>query len=114
MLTLDRPINLPDRTLPLIREPPPPRTPIMLGGYQQDRPEVVMADIECRVVGVQRHPDGGRTLVHDCAGTRGSSGAPLLARTPDGRWGVVGVQSATSLDIALGHAALAGVVGEGR
>jgi protease YdgD len=111
LLTLDAAIGTPDRVLPLLREPPAPRSAVMLGGYQQDRPEVLMADTECRLVGVQAHGGGFRTLVHDCAGTRGSSGAPLLARRPDGRgWGVIGVQSAGAADIALGHAAPAGVV----
>ena len=46
------------------------------------------------------------------AGTRGSIGAPLLARLPDGQgWGVVGVNAAGTPDIALGHAAPASVVG---
>lgn len=110
LLTLDAAIGTPDRVLPLLREPPPPRTPVMLGGYQQDRPEVLMADTECRMLGVQAHAGGVRTIVHDCAGTRGSSGAPLLARRADGRWAVIGVQAATAPDIALGHAAPAGAV----
>lgn len=112
LLTLDAPIGTPARILPLLRDAPAPRTPVMLGGYQQDRPEVVMADTACRAIGLQRHGTGHRTVVHDCAGTRGSSGAPLLARLPDGRgWGIVGVNAATTADIALGHAAPAGVVG---
>jgi protease YdgD len=110
LLTLEAPIGTPDRILPLRRDPPPPRTPVMLGGYQQDRPEVVMADTGCRLVGVQAGSGGLPSLVHDCAGTRGSSGAPLLARGADGGWAVIGVQSATAADIALGHAAPAGAV----
>jgi protease YdgD len=112
LLTLDTPIGTPERILPLLRDPPAPRTPAMLGGYQQDRPEVLMATTECRALGVQRHAGGVQTVVHDCAGTRGSSGAPLLARTPDGRgWGVIGVQSAGAADVALAHAAPAWAVG---
>jgi protease YdgD len=112
LLTLDQAIGTPDRMLPLLRQAPPPRTPVMLGGYQQDRPEVLMADTACRLIGMQRHGTGHQTLVHDCAGTRGSSGAPLLARTADGtRWAVAGVIAATSPDIALGHAVPAGAVG---
>jgi protease YdgD len=110
ILTLDRAIGTPDRILPLLRDPPPPRTPVMLGGYQQDRPEMLMADTGCRLIGLQRHPGGERSLVHDCAGTRGASGAPLLARGADGGWGVIGVQAAVAPDIALGHAAPIGAV----
>ena len=111
LLTLERPIAAPDRILPLLREPPPPRTPVMLGGYQQDRPEMLLADAGCRLLGVQRGADGLATLAHDCAGTRGSSGAPLLAQRPDGQgWAVIGVQSGVARDIALGHAAPAGAL----
>ncbi|WP_272910912.1 trypsin-like serine peptidase [Falsiroseomonas oryziterrae] len=105
LLVLEQPIATSDRILPLIREAPPPRTPVMLGGYQQDRPEVLMADTACRVLGLQRQPSGHPILIHDCAGTRGASGAPLLALMPDGRrWGVVGVLSVVSPDLALGQA----------
>lgn len=110
ILTLERPIGTPDRILPLLREAPPPRTPVMLGGYQKDRPELLMADTGCRLLGRQRHASGFATLVHDCAGTSGTSGAPLLARGPDGGWAVIGVVAATSPDTALGHAAPAAAV----
>lgn len=111
LLALDRPIATPDRILPLLIEAPPPGTPAMLGGYQQDRPEVVLADTGCRILGLQRHPSGHATLLHDCAGTRGASGAPLLARMQDGRnWGVAGVQSAVSAELALGHAVPASAI----
>lgn len=113
LLVLEQPIAAADRILPLIREAPAPRTPVMLGGYQQDRPEVLMADTACRLLGLQRQPSGHQILVHDCAGTRGSSGAPLLALMPDGRrWGVVGVLSVVSPDMALGQAVPAGSVAQ--
>lgn len=112
LLTLGAAIGTPDRILPLQREPPPPRTPLMLGGYQQDRPEVLIADTECRLVGLQRHATGHQTLVHDCAATRGVSGAPLLMQLPDGRgWAVAGVLAVMAADMALGHAVPAAVVG---
>jgi protease YdgD len=87
------------RALPLLREPPPPRTPLMLGGYQQDRPELLLADTGCRALGVQE-----AMLLHDCAGTRGSSGAPLLVQGPGGGWAVAGVASRVSREVALGQA----------
>lgn len=110
LLTLEQRIGTPDRILPLLRQAPPPRSALMMGGYQQDRPEVLLADTECRLIGLQRVGSAPATLVHDCAGTRGSSGAPLLARGPDGAWAVIGVQAAASADVALGHAAPAGAV----
>ncbi|WP_458093561.1 trypsin-like serine peptidase [Roseomonas sp. WA12] len=75
----------------------------MLGGYQQDRPEVLMADAECRVLGEALR--GGRPLLtHDCAGTRGASGAPLLARDAAGGWAVAGIAVAAARGGALGVA----------
>lgn len=112
VLRLDRVLGTTGNILPLLRDPPPPRSPVMLGGWQQDRPEMLMADTACRLLGVQRHADGRQTLVHDCAGTRGASGAPLLARGPDGAWAVIGVQAAAAADLALGHAAPAAAVRE--
>ncbi len=114
VLTLEHPIGTPDRILPLLRDAPAPRTPVMLGGYQRDRPEVLMADTGCRVIGLQRGTGGLPSLLHDCAGSRGASGAPLLARLPDGTgWGVVGVISATARDVALGHAVPVGLLPRG-
>lgn len=104
VLTLDQPIGTPDRVLPLLRQPPAPRAALMLGGYQQDRPEVLLADLACRAIGVARDRDGGPMLLHDCAGTRGASGAPVLAQGADGRWGVAGVVSGTTVEVAMGFA----------
>ena len=59
----------------------------MLGGYNQDRAEVIEADTACHVVTA-----GPALLVHDCAGTRGTSGGPVLMRGPDGVWRVAGMQ----------------------
>ncbi len=110
VLVLDRPVGTPGRILPLLRDPPAPRSPLMLGGYQRDRPEVLMADTGCRFLGLQR--SGGQPLlVHDCAGTRGVSGAPLLARGPDGHWAIAGVASSVAADLALGRAVPAASVG---
>ena len=67
----------------------------VLGGYQQDRAEVVAADLDCRIEGSARDGGGRRLLVHDCAATRGSSGAPVLVRAADGAWRVIGVHVAS-------------------
>jgi protease YdgD len=112
LLTLDAPIGRPELVLPLLRQAPPPRTPAMIGGYQQDRPEVLLADTECRVIGLGTPAAGHPVLLHDCASTRGSSGAPVLLRLPDGRgWGIAGVVSGGARDVTLGIAAPAGRVG---
>ncbi len=113
VLALAHPIGSPERVLPLLRDGPRPRTPVMLGGYQQARPEVLMADTACRLLGQFRDPSGRAVLAHDCAGTRGASGSPLLARSPDGaRWGVIGVLSAVNPDFTLGYAVPAAAIGQ--
>jgi protease YdgD len=114
LLTLDRAVATADRALPLLGEAPPPRTPLMLGGYQQDRPETLLADTACRALGLRRDGAGQAMLMHDCAGTRGVSGAPLLAPLPDGRWAIAGVASVAALDLALGAAVPAPAVVGGR
>lgn len=110
LVTLDRALGPADRILPLRREAPAPRSPLLLGGYQQDRPELLLADTDCRVLGLRQDPDRPPVLLHDCAGTRGSSGAPLLARDASGEWGVVGVSAAVAIDVALGMAVPASAI----
>ncbi len=61
----------------------------MLGGYSQDRAEIITADRTCHVVGVREEPPA---LFHDCSGTRGTSGAPVLVRQ-DGAWRIAGIES---------------------
>jgi protease YdgD len=113
LLTLDAPLGDGGRALRLRREPPPPGTGLMLAGYQQDRPEALLADTGCRALGLRRGAQGLPLLAHGCAGTRGASGAPLLARGPDGAWEVVGVASAAAGDSARGVAVPAGMLPSG-
>jgi protease YdgD len=86
LLRLETP--LPGPVLPL--RPATLGLPVALGGYQQDRAEKLMADLDCPLRGLV--PDGTRLLLrHGCAGTRGASGAALLQRSPDGDWQIIGV-----------------------
>jgi protease YdgD len=109
LLTLDAPLGE-GRALRLRRDarPPPPGTELMLAGYQQDRPEALLADTGCRVLGLRRGARNLPLIAHGCAGTRGASGAPLLARGRDGTWEVVGVVSALAPNAAQGLAVPAG------
>ena len=59
----------------------------MLVGYPQDRQEVPYGDIACQINGLAANG----LIHHDCSATRGDSGGPLLARQPDGQWGIVGI-----------------------
>ena len=66
---------------------------VMLAGYNQDRAQLLLADLACHVLAVATLPGGSRLLAHDCAATLGTSGAPLLARQ-EGHWAVVGINIA--------------------
>jgi len=70
----------------------------MVGGYQQDRDKVALANAGCRVLVV------GDLVRHDCAATRGASGSPLLVRGADGGWGIGGVVVLAEMGIG-GYAA---------
>ena len=102
ILTLAAPLPS-GAALPLLEGDSSPGTPLMLGGYQQDRPEILLADTACRVLG-GAVDDGRPLLVHDCGATRGASGGPLLARGRDGAWAVAGVAVAASRARTLGLA----------
>lgn len=107
VLTLERAVAGPERTLPVQTTPPLRGLPLMLGGYQQDRPERLLADTGCQALGLIRDATGRAMLAHDCAGTRGVSGAPLLVGRPDGAWAVAGIASTAVVGRAMGAAVLA-------
>jgi protease YdgD len=82
------------------REAPTPGTALALAGYNQDRAQLLLAAAECHVIGAGRSLDRGAFFTHDCAGTHGTSGAPLLTRRGDG-WEVVGINIAAGRDANL-------------
>jgi protease YdgD len=91
------------RPLPIDAALPEPGTPILVGGYGQDNPNVLTADVACRVLGTFHDPHGLPLLRHDCAATHGISGAPLLRRTASG-WTIVGINVARSATTGEGIA----------
>jgi len=91
-------------TLPLWQADMPPGAALLLGGYQQDRPEVLLADTGCALLGAGRDAAGLPLLAHGCTATRGASGAPLLMALADGRFAVAGVLSAMELGAPRGLA----------
>ncbi|WP_237217321.1 trypsin-like serine peptidase, partial [Falsiroseomonas oryziterrae] len=95
VLTLDAeaPELPPGLALPLATALVRPGTPVALGGYQADRPRVLIADLACTTLGYGRDASGRLMLRHSCSATGGSSGGPLLLRQADGRWVVAGVGS---------------------
>jgi protease YdgD len=110
LIALDTRLGSADRVLPMISEPPEVGSTIMLGGYQLDHPLVLMGDTECRIVGRATDAAGRLLLRHNCTGTRGDSGAPLLIEK-DGKWYTAGVDVAAELGVASG---LAVVLDEAR
>lgn len=87
-LTLAAPLG--SRFLTL--SPARPGQAAMLGGYERDRAQILLADRECRVMGTAADAKGRPLRQHSCAATFGTSGAPLLVRAASGEWAAAGVQ----------------------
>jgi protease YdgD len=90
VISLDNRLGSQDRILPIIDHPPEVGSAVMLGGYQQDHPLVLMADAGCQILGSATDGAGRPLIRHNCTRTRGVSGAPLLIEQA-GKWFVVGV-----------------------
>ncbi len=86
-LDLAEPVPVPP--LPVASKDAAPGMAAALAGYNQDKAQLLMADLNCHVrFATKAH--NGTFLYDDCAGTRGTSGGPLLARQGEG-WVVVGI-----------------------
>ena len=109
LVSLDAPIGA-GRVLPLLRETPPAGSILALPGFQRDDPGTLLVDPACRYLGLRRIEQEGVMLAHDCAGTTGSSGGPLLLRGAAGRFAIIGVQSKGILGRAGGLAVPALVI----
>ena len=103
VITLAKPIGGPGDILALANSPAPRGARLMAGGFSQDRAERLQADVSCSALGYRPGPSGP-VLVHDCAGTRGTSGGPVLMQAPGEAWQVAGVQVAGNVDDAGGVA----------
>ena len=88
--------------LPIVSNLPEDGTNVVLGGYQQDHPLVPMADTECQIVGRAIDTDGRPLIRHNCTGTRGVSGTPLLIEQ-SGKWFVTGVDVLAQYGAAVGY-----------
>lgn len=102
LLRLARP--LPGASLLLWHGDLPRGAAVMLGGYQQDRSEVILADTACLILGRAQDTSGGPLIAHGCAATSGASGAPLLLVLDGGRFAVAGISSMMELGRARGFA----------
>ena len=110
LLYLDKALGTPDHILPLDVLFPVAGTPVLLGGYEQDRAEVLDADLHCAVLAVGQDPRKHVVFFHNCTGTRGSSGAPLIVKLASG-WAAIGIQSRAAEGKSLGLAVAAVNVG---
>jgi protease YdgD len=99
-----------DHVLGLVPQAPRIGEAALLGGYNQDRAEIIEADLHCTIAGTGVDRGGRALLVHNCTATRGTSGGPLLVRGADGEIRVAGVQVAGPMDRAGGVAVPAAVV----
>lgn len=68
-------------------------TILTLAGYSQDRVQRLQIDPDCHALGLLADRTGAPLLRHSCAGTRGTSGGPIMHLDEEGRWRVVGLQS---------------------
>lgn len=103
VLRLSAPLGALGRTLPLAATPVGIGTRVVLGGYDADRIEQMVADLNCVVTGWATDAAARPLIMHDCSATSGSSGAPLLARV-GGEWKVVGLEVAARRGIGGGIA----------
>jgi protease YdgD len=95
-------LHLPDPApfaLPPLDAAVPPGAALLLAGYGRDRAERLVVDSACHAL---PSPDPAQ-LRHDCAGTSGSSGGPLVVPTASG-WRLAGLQVAARVDGAGGIA----------
>lgn len=103
LMMLDTPVGAPDRILAMADHKPETGANLALGGYSQDHTLLLMADSTCHVVGWFVDATGHPLLHHNCTGTRGVSGAPLLVRE-SGAWRIVAVDVAAQRGVAGGLA----------
>ena len=91
-LDLQEPTPTEVAPLPVVRDIPKPGTAVALPGYNQDRAQLLMTDLSCRLTGTLTVA-GAVFLTHDCDATRGTSGGPLLIER-NGGWAVAGINIA--------------------
>jgi protease YdgD len=109
LLVLGHSIGTSGNTLLLREQPPPIGARVSLGGYAVERPEVLMVDSDCRVVGTASDQTGTVLIQHDCIATHGVSGAPLLLQEGVG-WVISGIEVIGTPDNGGGATRLDGVL----
>lgn len=103
-LVLPKDILPASKLVPISKVLPQENTPVLLGGYEQDRIEILYADKNCFIQEQVTYPNSSAKLFHTCQATYGSSGAPLFVKDSNGGWVIVGIQVAAYGDKAGGIA----------
>lgn len=106
LIVLEKPLGGGGRILSLAVATPQIGSRVMLGGYSQDYPHILMADTACRIVGRIADAAGHPLLRDDCTGGSGVSGAPLLIKKDGGGWSVAAIAVAAEMGTASGIAVL--------
>lgn len=101
VLTLEQPLGSASAIAQVATQEPAAGERLVLAGYGRDRAEILFADLACRVLGLGNDAAGRRVIEHNCAGTYGTSGAPLFYQK-DGVWQVVAIQVAAAPNHAGG------------
>jgi protease YdgD len=104
VLSLAVPLATAATALTLADGPPAAGAALSLGGFSQDRAEILLVDRACTAGGFARDRQDRPLLRHDCTATHGTSGAPVLTRAAGGGWWVVGVQVAATIGARGGEA----------
>jgi protease YdgD len=105
LISLGTRLGSADHVLPMIGELLEVGSTVMLGGYRQNHPLVLMGDDACRIVGRTTDASGQLLLRHNYTGTGGVNGAPLLI-DEGGKWYTAGVDVAAELGVASGLAVI--------
>jgi protease YdgD len=105
LVSLNKRLGSADRGVHILNDLPEDGAKVMLGGYQQDHPLLLIADTQCHIDGRFVDASGHLLLRHTCAGIRGVSGAPLLIDSGDG-WHVAAIEVAGEMGIAGGVAVI--------
>ena len=80
LVSLDKSLGSEDRILPIVSNLPEDGTNVVLGGYQQDHPLLLMVDTHCQIDGRFVDATGRLVLRHNCTGNPWRERGPFADR----------------------------------
>jgi len=78
---VDEPFPADVKPLRLVTATPSPGTAVEIAGYPIERPHMITADLQCRVVEISLDE---KLIAHNCVTHQGDSGGPLLSKDDEG------------------------------